>query len=107
MTSHCWASQQWHPCTRAIVTGVEDFGLFAQGIEVPAEGLVQIIDLPPDDYDYDPRAHSLSGRRGNLFRLGDLVLVEIAHVDMDARTLSLKVIEKLGRTLADDLPQRR
>lgn len=80
----------------AIVTGVEDFGLFAMGVEIPAEGLVPIISLPDDQYDYDPRAHALIGRRGNQFRLGDTVLVKIANVDMDERTLQLEVLEKLS-----------
>ncbi len=26
----------------AVITGVEDFGLFAQGVELPAEGLVHV-----------------------------------------------------------------
>jgi len=81
----------------AIVTGVEDFGLFAQGVEIPAEGLVPIISLPDDRYDYDGRAHSLIGRKGNQFKLGDLIVVKIANVDMDERTLQLEVVEKLGR----------
>lgn len=81
----------------AIVTGVEDFGLFAQGIEIPAEGLVPITSLPDDRYDYDARAHALVGRRGNQFRLGDQLVVKIARVDMDERTLELSVVEKVAR----------
>jgi ribonuclease R len=80
----------------ALITGVEDFGLFAQGVEIPAEGLVPIINLPDDEYDYDTRAHALVGRRGNQFRLGDKVLVEIASVDMDERKLELKVVETIS-----------
>lgn len=81
----------------AVVTGVEDFGLFAQGIEIPAEGLVPIIGLPDDRYDYDSRAHALIGRKGNQFKLGDVVVVKIANVDLDERTLQLEVVEKLAR----------
>lgn len=79
----------------ALITGVEDFGLFAQGVEIPAEGLVPIAGLPDDNYDYDGRAHALIGRRGNTFRLGEHVVVKIANVDMDERTLELEVVEKL------------
>lgn len=80
----------------ALVTGVEDFGLFAQGVEIPAEGLVPIIGLPDDHYDYDGRAHALIGRRGNQFRLGDIVEAKIVNVDMDERTLELAVVGKLS-----------
>ena len=71
----------------AVVSGVEEFGVFAQGIEIPAEGLLPLYRLPEDRYDYDQRAHALMGRRGNTFRLGDRLVVEIAAVDMDQRKL--------------------
>ena len=36
------------------------------------------------------------GRRGNQFRLGDIVLVKIVNVDMDDRKLELGVVEKIS-----------
>ena len=33
-----------------VVTGVEPFGLFVQGLELPAEGLVALESLPDDAY---------------------------------------------------------
>ena len=64
----------------AIVTGVESFGLFTQGVKLPAEGLIHIDSLADDYYDFDRAAHTLSGRRaGNTFRLGDLVKVVVAR----------------------------
>ncbi len=77
----------------AVVTGVEEFGIFAQGIEIPAEGLIPLNRLPDDRYDYDTRSHALIGRRGNTFRLGDRLIVEIAVVDMDERKLELGVVD--------------
>src|SRR5690606_35784012 len=54
----------------AVVTGVEDFGLFVQGVDLPAEGLIHVSSLQDDYYHYDDRTHTLSGRReGNTFRL--------------------------------------
>ena len=88
----------------ALITGVEDFGLFAQGLEIPAEGLVPLINLPDDRYDYDKRAHALVGRRGNRFRLGDKVEVEIFAVDMDERKLELKVV---GTVESNDRPNSK
>ena len=82
----------------AIVTGVEDFGVFAQGIEIPAEGLIPLHRLPEDRYDYDQRSHALVGRRGNTFRLGDRLIVEIATVDMDERKLELGVVQLVSHS---------
>lgn len=81
----------------AFVTGVEEFGVFAQGVEIPAEGLIPQHRLPEDRYDYDQRSHALIGRRGNTFRLGDRLIVEIAAVDMDDRTLEYGVVQLLTK----------
>ena len=37
----------------ARITGVESYGLFVQGVEIPAEGLISIDTLPPDNYSYE------------------------------------------------------
>lgn len=82
-----------------VVTGVEDYGLFVQGLEFPAEGLVHISSLNEDRYFYDSRSHTLNGHRaGNQFRLGDRVRVVIAKVDLDRRQLDLQVV---GHTPGD------
>lgn len=80
----------------AVVTGVEDFGLFAQGIELPAEGLIRTETLADDYYRYDRSTHSLTGhRQGNSYRLGDIVQVEIVRVDIDRRELDLRMVRRL------------
>jgi ribonuclease R len=82
----------------AIITGVEQFGLFAQGIELPAEGLIHVTSLADDYYHFDRTAHSLSGRRsGNTFRLGDPVRVSVARVDVDRRELDFRLVERQPR----------
>lgn len=82
----------------AIITGVAEFGLFAQGIELPAEGLVHVSSLTDDYYRFERNSHSLVGyREGNCFRLGDRIRVVIARVDVDRRELDLRVIGRLKR----------
>jgi ribonuclease R len=77
----------------AVVTGVERFGLFVQGVELPAEGLIHVDALVDDFYSYDRATHSLTGRRaGNMFRLGDLLRVAVARVDVDRRELDFRLI---------------
>ena len=79
----------------AVITGVERFGLFAQGIKLPAEGLIHINSLLDDHYQYEQRTHSLTGRReGNSFRLGDLIRVEVAHVDVERRELDFRIVAR-------------
>jgi len=78
-----------------VVTGVERFGLFVQGIELPAEGLVAVADLPDDRYRYDRASHTLSGHRpGNAYRLGDRIRVRVLKVDLDQRLLELASVDR-------------
>jgi ribonuclease R len=79
----------------AVVTGVEEFGLFVQGLELPAEGLVHISSLQDDFYRFDRGSHTLSGyRSGNRYRLGDFVHVAVARVDVDRRELDLRIVAR-------------
>ena len=87
----------------AVITGVEEFGLFAQGIELPAEGLIHVESLGDDFYRFDRASHTLVGyRQGNRFRLGDVIRVEVAHVDIDGRELNFRLVRRV-----DDAPRRQ
>jgi ribonuclease R len=78
----------------AVVTGVEAFGIFVQGLALPAEGLVPLDSLPADTYRYDRASHTLSGRRaGQSYRLGDRVRVAVDRVDLDRRELNFRLVD--------------
>ncbi len=77
----------------AVVTGVESYGIFVQGIELPAEGLVRVEALRDDYYRFDRATHTLAGHRaGNSYRLGDLLRVAVARVDLDRRELDFRLV---------------
>jgi ribonuclease R len=77
----------------AVVTGVEAFGIFVQGLGLPAEGLVPLDALPDDSYRYDRASHTLSGRRaGQSYRLGDRLRVAVDRVDLDRRELNFRLV---------------
>lgn len=79
----------------AVITGVEDFGLFAQGIELPAEGFIHVTSLSDDYYRFERASHSLTGHRaGNRFRLGDVIRVSVARVDVDRRELDFRLVAR-------------
>jgi ribonuclease R len=83
----------------AVVTGVEEYGLFAQGLELPAEGLIRVETLADDNYRFDRQTHSLTGyRQGHSYRLGDVVQVEIARVDVNRRELDFRLLGRLKRS---------
>ncbi|HYW79851.1 MAG TPA: ribonuclease R [Thermoguttaceae bacterium] len=85
----------------AVVTGVESFGLFVQGIDLPAEGLIRTEVLLDDHYYFDRATHTLSGHRsGNTYRLGDRFRVVVARVDLERRELDFRLVASEPRRMA-------
>jgi ribonuclease R len=79
-----------------IISSVTSFGLFVMLSEVFVEGLIHISMLKNDYYQFDPIKHALSGERsGKRFRLGDLVSVRVARVDLDQRKIDFILAEDL------------
>jgi ribonuclease R len=81
----------------AVITGVADYGFFAQVEQFPAEGLVHISSLVDDFYQFDEAGHALEGKRTKQrFRLGDRVKVEVARVDVQKRMLDFRLVAMEG-----------
>src|SRR5262245_4804668 len=75
-----------------IITGVADYGFFAQAEKLPVEGLVHISTLSDDYYYFEEATHSLIGRRTKRrYRLGDKVRVHVVRVDLQRRQLDFRV----------------
>jgi len=94
----------------AIITGVEEYGLFAQGVTLPAEGRIHISALADDFYHFDRATHTLTGRRsGNTYRLGDPIRVEVARIDLERRELDFRLVrrDKRMRTKPPARPTKR
>jgi ribonuclease R len=84
----------------ATITGVERFGLFCQGLEIPVDGLVHITALDRGDYyEYDEATFSLIARRsGRQYRLGDGLRVKVMRVDADRRELDFAIVPERGKS---------
>jgi ribonuclease R len=91
----------------AVITGVETFGLFAQGVKLPAEGLIRVDSLVDDYYRFDRATHTLAGHRsGNTFRLGDFVRVAVARVDLERRELDFRLVGRRQHPASTTLAKR-
>ena len=74
----------------AVITGMADFGLFAEIDNFYVSGLIHVTDLPGDRYFYDKEANVLRGKKtGRAYRLGQNVLVTIANVLPEERKITL------------------
>ena len=95
----------------AVITGVADYGFFAQAETLPVEGMVHVSTLADDYYYYEEATHSLTGRRGGQrYRLGDKVRVVVTRVDLQRRQLDFRVAGRQRAREApaeDERPRRR
>ena len=75
---------------RGVITGVTNFGIFVQSPRYLIDGLIRIEQLGDDWWELDPRYGIIRGERtGKSFRVGDMLDVVIAKVDVPRRTLDL------------------
>lgn len=78
---------------RGIITGVTDFGIFAEIIETKCEGMVRLADMKDDFYEFDDKNYRVIGRRRKkIYRLGDEVEVRVKKTDVDRRLIDLEFV---------------
>ena len=75
----------------AIITGVEDYGFYAQLVQWPIDGLVRTETLSSENlWYYDESSRSIIGKRGGQrYRLGDRLRLRVIDADIDRRDLLL------------------
>ena len=77
-----------------IITGVVQFGFFAQLRELFVEGLVHVSTLTGDYYHYVEKLHCLRGeRRKCVYRIGDAVRVRVDRVDTIRKRIDFSLAE--------------
>jgi len=81
-----------------VVTGLTSFGVFVQSRKFGIEGLIQMGDLGPDEWEYNQKAACIEGRRtGRSIRMGQALRVRIVSVNVPARQLNVAPVEPLAK----------
>jgi len=76
------------------VSSVAAFGVFVTLNDIHIEGLIHVTDLPGDYYHFDAVHLSLAGEKtGEIFQLGDRILIEVAQVNLEDRKIDFSCIE--------------
>lgn len=79
-----------------VVTGLTNFGVFVKSKRLGIEGLVQLTDLGPDQWQYNAKAGCIIGRHsGKLVCLGQPMKVRIVSVNVSARQLNVSPVEAI------------
>ena len=73
-----------------VISGVVEWGVFVEITKTKCEGLVRMVDLKDDFYEFDEDNCCIVGKRNKkMYTLGDSVYVRIKHTDIDRRTIDL------------------
>ena len=83
----------------ATITGVAEFGVFAELDDVFVEGLLHVSELPGDYYRFNAARHQLKGEGGGVqYRLGNRIEVVVARVDLDERRIDFALPKATSKT---------
>lgn len=79
---------------RAVISGILNFGIFVEIIDLLVEGLVRVRDLEDDYYIYDEKNYCFIGRSTKKrYRLGDKVKVQVVRVDLKDKEIDFKIVD--------------
>ena len=78
----------------AVISGVTEWGLYAEITENKCEGMIPMRDLNDDFYEFDERNYCLIGRRKHRrFSLGDPVKIKVARTNLEKKMLDFALVE--------------
>lgn len=81
----------------AVITGVADFGIFAEIIDSKCEGLISMRELDDDYYYFDEESYSIVGKSlGKVYRLGDPIKIVVLQANMAKRQLDYGIFHEEG-----------
>lgn len=78
----------------AVVSGITEWGIYAEIIENKCEGMIPIRTLQDDFYEYDEANYSLVGRRtGHRYMIGDRLRIRIVRANLDKKQLDFEIVD--------------
>ncbi len=78
----------------AVVSGVTEWGIFAEILENHCEGMIRISDMPGDSYYYLEKERKVIGRRTRRsFSLGDVISIRVKNASPKARMIDFSLAD--------------
>ena len=76
----------------AIISGVTEWGIYAEIVKTICEGLIKISSMKDDHYIFDSEKMRITGRNSKkIFRLGQPIRVLVIDTDIEKRTIDLEL----------------
>jgi ribonuclease R len=77
----------------ATISGITDFGIFAEMEENKCEGLIPLETIENDRYYFNAQKYAIVGsKQGKTYTLGDKILVKIKEVNVPKRSIDLLLV---------------
>ncbi|MCF8378855.1 MAG: ribonuclease R [Bacteroidales bacterium] len=78
----------------AIISGLTEWGIYAEIIENKCEGMISVQSLQDDFYEFDEDNYQLKGRNTRkVFQLGDPIKIEVRSVNLAKRLIDYSLAE--------------
>ena len=89
----------------AKISGVTEFGIYAEIDENKCEGLIAVRFLGDEAFDYDDRNYRLVGRKTHhTFTLGDPIRIKVASANLYRKQLDYEFVKKLTDDDSESVP---
>ena len=79
----------------AMISGLTDWGIYAEISENKCEGMISMQSLQDDFYEFDEDNYRIVGRQSKkIFQLGDCIKIEVKSVNLAKRQLDYSLVEE-------------
>ena len=76
-----------------LITGVTEFGIFVADKISGAEGMVRLMTMADDTYEFEPKKYAVIGaKKKKVYRLGDIVSYRAVAVSIEDRTIDIRLV---------------
>ncbi|MCY7363576.1 MAG: RNB domain-containing ribonuclease, partial [Ignavibacteria bacterium] len=76
-----------------IVSGMVQYGMFIEIMDILVEGMIRFRDIEDDYYEYDEKKHIARGRRrGKTFRAGQKVKIKVMRVNKESKKIDFVLV---------------
>ncbi|MDN4166033.1 ribonuclease R [Cytophagales bacterium LB-30] len=91
-----------------IVSGVTEWGVYVEIVETKCEGMIRMVDITDDYYEFDEANYRIIGRQNKrIITLGDSLQVRVKATDIDKRTIDLIFADQKNDTRAKKATGKR
>ncbi len=78
-----------------IISGIVQFGIFVEIMDILVEGMVRFRDMEDDYYEFDAKKHVAVGRRRHrILRAGQKVRIKVIRVNKESKKIDFALISK-------------